>query len=156
MKRLLTAFAVTPLLLGTNLLQAQERDFPGIEQLMSEADYRAAGLDKLTPAERDALNQWLISYTVEDAENLRHTSAEVQQAEDSIRIEAQIKGHFTGWRGDTVFALDNGQIWRQRLDGRFAYNGDDRRVVIEKNFFGFYKLTHVATGSAIGVTRIKR
>jgi len=28
-------------------------------------------------------------------------------------------------------------------------------VVIEKNFLGFYVMTHVASGSAVGVTRVK-
>lgn len=35
------------------------------------------------------------------------------------RIESQIDGEFTGWRGDTVFRLTNGQVWRQR---RYAYH----------------------------------
>lgn len=144
---LVTAFLLCP------LTQARDNDFPGIEQLMSEEEFRAAGLHKLSPAEREALNRWLVGYTAEDAQVLRHSSEEVRQAEQDIRIEAEVKG-FRGWNGDTLFPLDNGQMWRQRLDGRFAYNGNDGRVVIEKNFFGYYRLTHVATGASVGVTRV--
>lgn len=136
------------------LVEAQEKDFPGIEKLMTQEEFRAAGLDKLSPAEREALNQWLIGYTVDDAKTLIHTSEEVKEADQGIRIEASVSEAFKGWYGDTVFRLDNGQIWRQRLSGNFAYHGDDRRVVIEKNFFGYFKLTHVATGRSVGVSRI--
>ncbi|WP_116368378.1 hypothetical protein [Parahaliea mediterranea] len=135
---------------------AQKDDFPGIENLMSPQDYRAAGLHKLSPAEREALDRWLVSYTAGEAQALRHSSEAVKQAEQDIRIEAKVTGDFRGWSGDTLFALDNGQLWRQRLDGRFAYNGDDTRVVIEKNFFGYFRLVHVASGAAIGVTRVNQ
>ncbi|MBA6413539.1 hypothetical protein H2508_10505 [Parahaliea sp. F7430] len=156
MRRTLLPFlTLTVLLLPSSLLQAKEKDFPGIENLMSDAEYRAAGLDKLSPSERQALNQWLISYTVKDAQHLRSSSAELRQAEDKIRIEAQVKGAFKGWRGKTVFTLDNGQVWQQRLSGRFFYSGENRRVLIKKNLFGFYELTHVATGKTVGVSRKK-
>ncbi|GAB3282997.1 hypothetical protein [Parahaliea aestuarii] len=138
------------------LASAQPKDFPGIEQLMSPEDFRAAGLDKLSPAEREALNRWLVGYTAGEAQALRESSEEVKQAEQDIRIEAEVKGDFSGWSGDTLFPLDNGQLWRQRLDGRFPYSGSDRRVVIEKNFFGFFRLTHVESGKSIGVTRVNQ
>ncbi len=149
------ALIILSLLLPSALLWADEKDFPGIEKLMSEEQYQAAGMHKLSPAERKALNQWLIVYTVGEAPTLRQTSEEVRQAETDIQIEAEVRPPFKGWDGKTVFRLDNGQIWKQRLKGRFPYNGNDYRVVIEKNFFGYYRLTHVESGRSIGVTRIK-
>ena len=140
-------------LLAAGPLAAQEKDFPGVEKLMPPETYRAAGLDKLSPEEMKALNAWLVHYTAGEAEVVRATSEEVREAEQAIRIEAEVKPPFKGWDGDTLFVLDNGQIWRQRLSGRFPYHGDDRRVVIEKNFFGFYQLTHVASGRSVGVSR---
>ena len=122
---------------------------------MSAAEFTAAGLDKLSEAERDALNQWLISYTVQEAPTMRRNNETVKKAEDSLQIEAQLIQPFNGWSGDTVFKLDNGQVWRQRLDGRYPYNGSDTRVVIKKNFFGFYKMTLLSTDTSIGVTRLK-
>lgn len=35
------------------------------------------------------------------------------------RIESQIDGEFTGWSGDTVFRLTNGQVWKQ---SHYAYH----------------------------------
>lgn len=148
------------LLLGTTLCLAApslaEETFPGVEKLMAPEEYRAAGLDKLSPAELKVLNQWLIDYTVEDAEALRVGNEEVRQAEQDVRIEARVEAPFKGWDGETLFRLDNGQVWQQRLSGRFPYHGDDRRVVIEKNFFGFFKMTHVASGRSVGVSRVTR
>ncbi len=134
---------------------AADKPFPGIEHLMTAREYQAAGLDKLSPAERAALNRWLISYTVDEAPAMRSANAEVKAADKAHVIAATIRQPFSGWRGDTVFHLDNGQVWRQRLPGHHAYNGDDTRVTISKNFLGFYQLTLTATGKSIGVSRIK-
>jgi hypothetical protein len=134
---------------------AQAEDFPGIRKLMSPDEYEAAGLDKLSEAERKALDAWLLRYTAGEAETLRNTSEEVREAKQEVRIEARVRAPFEGWSGDTLFHLDNGQVWQQRLDGRFAYNGSDREVVLDKNFFGFWRLTHVASGRRVGVTRVR-
>lgn len=151
MRHLIPSFLFSLLSLTAS---AADKPFPGIETLMSEDEYRAAGIEKLSDAERAALNAWLISYTVGEAPVLRKNNPQVREAEKSITIEAAILQPFDGWTGNTVFSLDNGQKWRQRLDGRYSYNGDNTQVVIKKNFFGFYKMTLVSTGAAVGVTRI--
>ncbi len=45
--------------------------------------------------------------------------------------------------------------WQQRLKGRYAYDGGDSSVVINRNFLGYYKMTLVATGNGVGVERIR-
>lgn len=129
--------------------------FPGIKKLMTEEEFSSAGLEKLSPEEREALNTWLITYTAFEAPEMRRSNKEVKQAEADHEVHANIVGEFKGWSGKTVFKLDNGQVWRQRLDGRFSYRGDDKAVIIKKNFVGYYKMTHVASGSAVGVTRLQ-
>jgi hypothetical protein len=151
MRRLAAVLALA----ATSLAAAQAEDFPGIRELMSPDEYEAAGLDKLSEAERKALDAWLLRYTAGEAETLRNTSDEVREAKQEVRIEARVRAPFEGWSGDTLFHLDNGQVWQQRLDGRFAYNGSEREVVLDKNFFGFWRLTHVATGRRVGVTRLR-
>jgi hypothetical protein len=151
MRRLAAVLALA----AASLAAAQAEDFPGIRELMSPDEYAAAGLDKLSEAERKALDAWLLRYTAGEAETLRNTSEEVREAKQEVRIEARVRAPFEGWSGDTLFHLDNGQVWQQRLDGRFAYNGSEREVVLDKNFFGFWRLTHVATGRRVGVTRLR-
>jgi hypothetical protein len=35
-----------------------------------------------------------------------------------VVVKGRIRGEFTGWTGETVFELDNGQKWQQ---ARYAY-----------------------------------
>ena len=136
-------------------LAADTESFPGVKNLMEEDEYKAAGLDKLTPQERDALNQWLIKYTAFEAPVIRRTNKEVKEVEKQFEITARIKQPFTGWSGKTLFHLDNGEIWQQRLSGRYLYTKDDTTVLIDKNFMGFHVMTLTATGQSIGVKRVK-
>ena len=128
------------------------KDFPGIERLMSAEDYAKAGLDKLTPGERAALNAWLVRYTAGEAAVVAESSREVRQAAEEATIVARILPPFEGWDGRTVFRLDNGQVWRQRQSGRYRHEtGRDTEVRIRKNFFGFYVLTVTSSGRSVGV-----
>lgn len=128
------------------------KDFPGVEKLMSAEDYARAGLDKLTPGERAALNAWLVRYTAGEAAVVAETSQEVRQAAEEAAIVARILPPFDGWDGNTVFRLDNGQVWRQRQPGRYRHEaGKDSEVRIRKNFFGFYVLTLASSGRSVGV-----
>ena len=70
------------------------------------------------------------------------------------RIQARIKGPFTGWDGKTLFRLDNGQVWRQRIGGRYRYRAESPQVEIVKGRFGYY-LEVVETGRQIGVRRVR-
>ena len=70
-------------------------------------------------------------------------------------LHASVLPPFRGWSGKTVFKLDNGQVWRQRNAGRFTYSGDDTRVVISKNSWGFYEMRLVEADRSVGVSRVK-
>lgn len=142
---------------GDNAASAAARkDFPGIEKLMTAEDFTRAGLDRLTPEQLQALDAWLLRYTAGDAYVVQSTSEEVRAAAPDFRLEARIVPPFTGWSGETLFRLDNGQLWRQRIKGRYAFSGDDTRVVISRNFLGFYVLTLPATGRSIGVEPVRK
>jgi len=128
-----------------------KKDFPGIEKLMTAEEFSRAGLDKLTPEQVRALNAWLVRYTAGEAYVVQTTSHEVQAAFPEFRIEARIVPPFTGWTGQTLFRLDNGQVWQQRIKGRYRFSGDDTRVVITRNALGFYNLKLASTGRSVGV-----
>jgi hypothetical protein len=130
---------------------AAEKDFPGIEHLMTADEFARAGLDKLTPAQMAALHDWLVHYTAGPADVVQKTSVEVKKASEDFRIVAHVLPPFTGWTGQTIFRLDNGQAWRQRISGRYSYNGQDTEVVITRNFAGFYVMTLTASGRSIGI-----
>lgn len=88
------------------------------------------------------------------AKELAAARADDQAVEISEPFEARVLGGFNGWSGKTVFTLDNGQVWRQRHDTSYRYQGTDNRVRLEPNFFGFWEMTVVSTGRSVGVRRI--
>jgi len=144
------------LLLASPALLAQEgASFPGIEALMTPGEYQAAGLEKLTPAELEALDSFLIRYTAEDSQVLLINDEEVKKAVEEQVIVSVIKPPFNGWSGETVFALENGQVWQQRLGGNYPYRGSNPEVRITKNFMGFYRMELTENGKVVGVKRLR-
>ena len=79
----------------------------------------------------------------------------VDPEEDRAELHASVLPPFRGWKGKTVFKLDNGQVWKQRSSGRHTYTGDDTRVVISQNSMGFYEMRLLAADRSVGVKRIK-
>ena len=134
---------------------AEEGSFPGIENLMTWQEFTDAGLDKLTPEERKALNQWLIRYTAEDSQVLLNTNEDVKKASDEQEIISVILPPFKGWSGDTIFRLENGQVWQQRSGGSYPYRGSNPQVRISKNFMGFYRMELVENGKTVQIKRLK-
>ncbi len=48
-------------------------------------------------------------------------------------IESRILGDFYGWRGNTVFHLENGQVWKQgKTGGTYARKFTDTEIIIRK------------------------
>lgn len=78
-----------------------------------------------------------------------------QNTEEPKRIESRIVGEFDGWNGNTVFKLENGQVWQQAATGYFTnVRLDNPPVVIKKLLFG-YLLTLPGQGETVFVRRIK-
>ena len=140
------------------LCGAVRADGPDIRKLMTPEEFQAAGLDKLTPQQIEALNRWVVRYTAHEAPEVRRqdevVKAEAAKAEDE-GIKTRIAGAFEGWDGDTVFRLQNGQVWKQRLEGRWHYRADSPEVELHKNLMGFWVLKVVETDKSIGVKRLQ-
>lgn len=132
----------------------EKNDFPGIQSLMSEEEYHAAGLNKLNDQEVNALNQWLIRYTAQDAKVLI-TNNETLKKEAKREFETRIVGSFNGWDGNTQFVLENGEVWEQRQSGKWRAKLENPGVKIYTNFFGNYNMKILETGRVVGVRRIK-
>jgi hypothetical protein len=130
---------------------------PDVRQLMTEDEYRAAGLEKLEPAEIDSLNRWLLRYTAKDAPQMREHSEVVREEierVDAEGIRTRIAGEFRGWDGETLFRMENGQTWKQRLPGRWFHRASSPEVELRKNFMGYWEMRVVEANRAIGVKRI--
>ena len=107
-----------------------------LDKLLSPAQYRAAGLRKLTSSERDSLSRYVTDYGQAVAKALLDAMLVSSTKDSNVRvsapvrslatepiqteavIESRIAGEFKGWDGETIFRLQNGQIWQQAL---YAY-----------------------------------
>lgn len=58
-------------------------------------------------------------------------------AATSSVIESRIDGQFKGWEGETVFKLQNGEIWQQASYGYRVNFADSPRVTIYQSGDGF-------------------
>jgi len=145
---------------GFALLEAAEPEsspFPGVQKAMTPADFEAAGLSKLEPAERAKLDEFIRNYV--SVSNERVATAAVDQAIKDKKvampevIESRIVGPFTGYTGRTIFTLENGQRWAQsQSDSRYIPKIDSPPVVIVKAGMG-YRM-HIAGGGMIRVTKV--
>lgn len=136
---------------------AADRDpgkWRGIEHMMPAEDYRAAGLERLSPEELRRLNEWLLHFLAYDSPQLVKSDETIRDLQNEP-TRRRIVGPFRGWTGDTTFRLDNGEVWKQRLSGRYAVQLDSPEVEIYKNLVGFYEMRVVETGRRIGVSRVK-
>jgi hypothetical protein len=104
----------------------------GIEQIMTPSELQETGVSRLSCQQREALNEWLLRYTIrilsakEKVEQESSTSlqsgstgvpSEAPASNCDPAIGSHISGDFRGWIGETSFELDNGQVWRQAERG---------------------------------------
>ena len=99
---------------------AQEAAYRPIEQRMPEQVRTASGISELSPEQLQVLNAWLRQEQQKDTETVR---AQVKQErkgfgglfsmdKDEAPIVSKLVGEFSGWEGNTVFTLANGQRWQ--------------------------------------------
>lgn len=106
----------------TGRVTAQEStDNARIEQQMTPEQFRAAGLDRLTPEQLANLNAWLNRTLVVETRKAAVQAKEKVQEENrgflnfgsSEPILGRIKGEFRGFGQGRRYILDNGQEWEQ-------------------------------------------
>lgn len=69
-------------------------------------------------------------------------------------INTYIQGEFEGWEGETVFLLDNGQIWQQSSYA-YMYHYAYRPEVMIINISGSWKMKVEGVDEMIDVMRLK-
>jgi len=163
---LLLAAAVAPVVA---LAQAAGAD---LQQQMTPQEFKAAGLDKLTPAELTALNAWLQRKVSDE------TTAVVEQVREQAReegrkevveknrgffnfgsnepIESSIAGEFAGFGKGRQYALENGQLWEQTDDARLAgVRKSNPKVSIKPGMMGVWFMRIEGYNTAAKVQRVK-
>ncbi|TDV31813.1 hypothetical protein [Stenotrophomonas sp. CC22-02] len=122
--------ACAALLLAVSAPALAQRVVEGdLQQQMSPAEFKAAGLDKLDAAELATLNRWLQGKV--EAATTQAVAAVREEAREEGRQEVIVKnrgffdfgssepitgvlqGEFRGFGKGRIYALDNGQEWEQ-------------------------------------------
>ena len=70
------------------------------------------------------------------------------------QITSRIIGEFKGWNGETVFELENGQVWQQSSNGLLIVRLTNPKVTIKKARFA-YKLSVEGYNSSVSVRKIR-
>jgi hypothetical protein len=142
---------------------------PTLEERMSAAEFKAAGLDKLSAEELAALNTWLhnrggttSSTVVPSAEQDRagfssegFFGSNRDGGIDTIR--SHVQGQFNGWDGENALInLANGQVWRVTDSStRLRANLTNPKVTITRNAVGGWWLQVDGYNTRARVTRVK-
>ena len=147
--------AVLCLLLTAPSVFAQQ--FSSLEERMSESDFKAAGLDKLSPDELKYLDQWLQSH--QQVKMVGSNGKPVFYADsDRAEFETHLVGSFSGWndRTNNIFTLSNGQVWRMAESGAESCPSVlNPKVTIKPMILGSWLMYIQGCNDSVRVERVK-
>ena len=123
---------VTALLLTAVMASAQQT-FPGLKSVLSAAEWKRAGLDRLSPDEIGVIDAALIRHQSGATAQLQSELVTAREAVTTVAVEQKkgllqrfglpvfddvdwrtlppLKAKFVKWEGGNRFKLDNGQVW---------------------------------------------
>jgi hypothetical protein len=147
---------------------ALAQQFSSLEERMSSSDFKAAGLDKLSPEELSRLNAFIKNEVQARTTQAREAGAREQDRNEAARIGlkdyhgerneivSRIPGTFKGWSGGTIFTLENGQVWRQTDGSQFVgIHLESPTVHITPGLVGGWNLQVEGYGSYAKVERVQ-
>ncbi len=149
------AFLAIPLA-GPVYAQSQA---PTLEERMSQQEFTASGLDKLSPEQLKYLNDWVQSKGVSEVgAPIRHrdgTATFYADEQGRDLIESAIAGEFNGWRGKTRVTLENGQVWEQVESGSKGFRLQSPKVTVKPMSMGSWLMYVDGCNCDIRVKRVK-
>jgi hypothetical protein len=157
----MTLLAVALLTLPRAVADGQDFD---VLKSMSVADFRAAGLDKLSDTQVKVLDAWFQEYQRQHpCPDTAATSAPTVAATPAVStttgeypLTAHIVGKFTGWSGATSFTLDNGEVWQQVDDSSLSTGAImNPKVTISRGLINSYYLSVEGVKDTVLVKRVK-
>lgn len=143
-----------------------------VEQQMTADEFKAAGLDKLSPQELAALNAWLQQKVVVETSKAVETAVATAKEEgrkevvDKSRgffdfgseepINSTLVGEFKGFTNGKQYTLANGQVWEQVEPASLAgVRKTDPEVSIKPGLFNNWFMRIKGYNTAAKVRRIK-
>lgn len=158
------------LLLGANLTHAQEL-FPGLKVVLTEAEWKRAGLDRLTPDEIGVINAALIRHQATVTAPPRAGPPAVAapsptagapkpgllarfglgSAGDDWRSQPTLAATVVKWESANSFRLENGQIWEGA--DPITYELIGKRIEIQPRAHGQFALIVEGADTTLRVSR---
>ena len=137
---------------------ASAAGFSSLEERMSQDQFHAAGLDKLSPDELKSLDDWLRAHYTTTTTYVTPSGSPVFYPKESGRdvIETRLAGSFSGWYGKSVFTMENGQEWTQAESGSYTSGPFDHpKVKIKPMVLGSWLMYVEPCGCSVRVQRTK-
>ena len=136
-------------------MPAFAQQFSSLEERMPSADFKAAGLDKLSPEELKYLDTWLQNH--QHVKMVSSSGKPVFYADsDREKFEAHLVGTFSGWNGSTEFTLSNGQVWKQAESGAYSCpTVTNPSVTVKPMMLGSWLMYVQGCSGSVRVERVK-
>jgi hypothetical protein len=149
--------------------------FPGLKAVLSEAEWKRAGLDRLTPDQLGVIDAALIRHHA--ALNARHQTEVAQAAsaapaarpaanpgllerfglplfdDSDWRALPPLRAKVTKWQGGNRFVLDNGQVWEGYEP--ITYDLIGKEIEIQARPHGQFALVVNGVNTTIRVMRLR-
>ncbi len=154
MRRMILPLALlASLAAGTVLAQS----FSTVEERMTAAEFKAAGLDKLSEQELAALNAWMAKELGKAAPAPAADTRGLVMRDSGGPIVSTIPGEFRGWGGKGQrFTLANGQVWEVvDVASRLVVTLENPTVSISPGALGAWYMKVEGYNARVGVRRIK-
>ena len=137
-------------------MPAMAQQFSSLEERMSAADFRAAGLDTLTPQQLQFLDDWLRTHEQTKMVSASGGPVFYPDSQPRDKFTTHLVGNFSGWGGHSVFTLDNGQVWKQAESGAYSCpDVDDPEVTIKPMILGSWLMYVQGCNQSVRVERVK-
>src|SRR5438552_6075112 len=109
-----------------------------IQEMMSPEEFKAAGLNKLSPDELEKLDAWLQGYRQVTEKKATARAAKVERTKMDLLV-SRVDGSFNGLTGRTVIRLEDGTVWKQaNADDRFRPKVTDHpAAAVIHGIFGY-------------------
>lgn len=159
------------------LAVAAEPTFPGLQKVLTPAEWQRAGLDKLTPDQLGVIDAALIRHVAQVVTKVTtppplKPEPGVTAQENAIarsrfwdrfgfgkgdgtgwREQQPMQAKVTGWQGANRFSLDTGQVW-EGLE-TIPYEILGQTITIEARPLGSFALKLNENSVAVRVRRVK-
>ncbi len=149
--------------MSATVIAAAQTQPSTLEERMSQSDFRAAGLDHLSPDQPGKyLNEWLRTHGAgkrcsgRDARADSRCSIRYDSSRD-VKVESHIEGTFVGWRGQNrIQARQRPGMASQAESGMYdAGKFDNPAVRIKPMLLGSWLMYVEGCGCSVRVQRVK-